>query len=125
MTTTKTYPVEVALSVASGRLLCEFPQLHEAVTDLAGWPVFTHHMASEELTSAVADKVIRQVPWMPGAIENMPTWTDVPRDERLTAIEDWLVRIREVHGSTVAIDLGEPTPPMAVLDGLEQLGQNR
>ncbi|TYP82047.1 hypothetical protein [Blastococcus xanthinilyticus] len=125
MSETKTYPIGVALSVASGKLLCEFSQLHEAITDLAGWPVMTHHMASRELMDGVARKVISQVPWMPGAVENMPDWSGLARDDVRSAIELWLDRIEDAHGHVVEIVLGEPLPAMGVLDGLERLGGAR
>jgi hypothetical protein len=125
MSATKTYPVEVLLTVASGKMLCEFPALHEAATDLAGWAVFTHHLASQELSDGMAAKVIRQVPWMPGAIENMPTWDGLPRDEVKPAIDRYVDRIRAAHGDTATIDLGEPLPSMGVFDGLERLGTAR
>lgn len=123
--TTKTYPVGVALSVASGKLLCLFPDLHEAVTDLAGWPVMTHHMASSELMDAVAQKVIRQVPWMPGAIENMPDWSAWAAEERQMAIENWLAFLAESVGTEVTIELGDPLPPLGLFAGLERLGTGR
>jgi hypothetical protein len=123
--TEKTYPIGVALSAASHKLLCEFPDLHEAVTDLAGWSVMTHHMASQDLMDAVAAKVIGQVPWMPGAIENMPTWSDLPRDEVKDAIEAWLTGIRTAHGDTVTLDLGEPLPYMSPFAGFESLEATR
>jgi hypothetical protein len=122
---TKTYPIGVAISVASGKALCRFDQIHEAVTDLAGWPVMTHHMASEDLMDAVAAKVIRQVPWMPGAIENMPRWSALPQDDVLPAIEAWLQVLGRAHGETVTLDLGEPLPPLGLFAGLERLGEHR
>jgi len=121
----KTYPIGVALSVASGKMLCEFPDLHEAMTDLAGWPVMTHHLASQALSDGASAKVIAQVSWMPGAIENMPTWSAWPADKRRMAIENWLALIAETYGPTVTIELGEPLPVMGILDGLEGLGSAR
>jgi hypothetical protein len=123
--TTKTYPLGVALTVASGKLLCEFPDLHEAVTDLAGWPVMTHHMADRDLMDAVAAKVIQQVPWMPGAIENMPSWSNWPQDEVPAAIQAWLQALAAAHGDTVTLDLGELLPPLGLFAGLERLGTDR
>lgn len=119
-TQTKTYPVAVAISVASGRLLCEFDAMHEAITDLAGWPVFTHHMADHDLMDGVATKVIRQVPWMPRAVENMPSWSHLSRDEVWPAIEAWLSPIRAAHGDTVTLDLGAPLPQLSLTAGLER-----
>lgn len=119
--TTKTYPIGAALSVASGKLLCEFPELHGLITDLAGWSVMTHHMASEKLVDAAAEKVMAQVPWMPGAIENMPSWSALPRDEVEPAIKRWLARIADSYGETVILELGDPLPFMGPLDGLERL----
>lgn len=81
MSGTTTMTVGTAITVASGKFMCEFSDLHKAMTDLAGWPVMTHHLANEALADGAAAKVIAQVPWMPGAIENMPTWSALPRDE--------------------------------------------
>lgn len=117
---TKTYPIGVALTVASGKLMCDFPDLHEAVTDLAGWSVMTHHMGNKALMDAVAAKVISQVSWMPGAIENMPSWKQY--DDPRTAIENWLALLAESYGDTVTIELGEPLAFMGPFDGLERLG---
>lgn len=122
---TKTYPIGVALSVASGKMLCEFPAMHEAITDLAGWPVMTHHLASRDLADGAAAKVIRQVPWMPGAIENMPDWSAYAREDVEGAIKRWLTRLAAYYGDTVTIELGEPLPVMGIFDGLERLGSNR
>lgn len=58
----KTYPIGVAISVASGKLLCDFSQLHEAITDLAGWPVMTHHMANQPLMDGCAETTGRSAP---------------------------------------------------------------
>lgn len=119
----KTYPVEVALSVASGKSLCSsFGPIHEMVTDLAGWPVMTHHMADPDLMDAVAEKVIRQVSWMPGAIENMPTF---PRDEGAeAAVRAFTSRIAEAHGPTVTIELGEPVAELGLFHGLDRIGSD-
>ena len=125
MSETKTYPIGVALSVASGKLLCDFTHLHEAMTDLAGWPVMTHHMASQELSDGASAKVLAQVPWMAHAIENMPDWSSLPPDEVKSAILGWLDRIAAAQGETVTLDLGEPLPFMGLLDGLERLGSAR
>lgn len=122
---TETYPIGVALSVASGKMLCPFPDMHEAITDLAGWPVMTHHLANQKLADGCAEKVIRQVSWMPGAIENMPTWSALPREDVEPAIKKWLGRLADAHGATVTIELGEPVSEMAPLDGLERLGAAR
>jgi hypothetical protein len=122
MPETKSYPVGVALSAASHKLLCDFTALHEAVTDLAGWSVMSHHMGNKELMDAVAAKVIGQVSWIPGAIENMPTWSDLPRDEVMSAIDAWLDGIRAAHGDTVTLELGEPLPYTSPFAGLERLG---
>ncbi len=114
--TTKTYPVDVVLSVASHKMLCEsFADLHEAVTDLAGWPVMTHHMADQSLMDTVAAKVIRQVPWMPGAIENMPTFSG---DNAEGEVRAYIARLRWTVGDTVMLDLGEPLPAIHPLAGL-------
>ncbi len=114
---TKTYPVEVALSAASGKMLCaDFPDVHEIVTDLAGWPVMSHHMADAGLMDAVAAKIIRQVPWMPGVIENMPTFPRSPGAE--AAVRAYTDRIATFHGPTVDLDLGEPLPLLGLLHGL-------
>ena len=126
MSETKTYPIGVALSVASGKFLCgDFSLVHEMVTDVAGWPVMTHHMASDELMGAVAARVIAQVQWMPGAIENMPDWSKWPDGHVQAAITAWLDRIAAEYGSTVTVDLGDPLPPLGLLAGLEHLGSPR
>lgn len=124
--TTKTYPIDVALTVASGKFLCgDFGALHDAMTDLAGWPVMTHHMANDTLADGAAAKVIRQVPWLPGAIENMPSWSALPEGEVEPAIRTWLDRLRAAHGDTVTLDLGEPLPALGLFAGLERIGTDR
>ena len=117
MSKTKTYPTDVVLSAASHKMLCaSFADLHELVTDLAGWPVMTHHMADRELMDAVAMKVIRQVSWTPGAIESMPTF---PRGEGAeAAVRAYTSRIAAAHGDTVTLDLGEPLPALGLFHGL-------
>jgi hypothetical protein len=117
----KTYPIGVVLSVASHKVLCDFSQIHEAVTDLAGWPVMSHHLGNCELVDAVAAKLIGQVRWLPGAIENMPSWLSRPPEQRQAAIEAWLGRIAATHGETVTVDLGEPLPVLGLHVGLEHL----
>jgi len=123
--TAKRYRTDVALTVASGKMLCDdFKSVHELVTDLAGWPVMTHHMGSERLMGAVAAKVVAQVAWMPDAIENMPTWPKDPEAAR-AAIKAWLTRIVGSTEDTVALDPGEPLPYMSPFDGWERLGTSR
>lgn len=116
--TSKTYATDVVLSAASGKMLCaRFSDLHEVITDLAGWPVMTHHMGSPDLMEAVQEKVVRQVSWMPGAIENMPTF---PKGEAAeAAVRAYTSGIAAAHGDTVTLDLGEPLPPLGLLAGLE------
>jgi hypothetical protein len=115
--TTKIYPAAVALSAASGRLLCaKFADVHELVTDLAGWPVMSHHMADRGLMDAVAAKVIHQVPWMPGAVENIPTF---PSGEGVeAAIKAFTTRIAAAHGDIVELELGDPLPTLSLFHGL-------
>lgn len=117
--------IGTAISVASGKLLCDFGDLHDAVTDLAGWNVMTHHMANQALMDGVAAKVYAQVPWMAGAVENMPDWSALPADQVKPAIERWLDRIRAHYGDEVLLTIGDPLPPMGLLDGLERLGADR
>lgn len=120
MAETKTYPTDAALSVASGKMLCaSFGAVHEIITDLAGWPVMTHHMASRELMDGVQAKVIRQVSWMPGAIENMPDFAYGTRAEVEAAVRSYTARIAAAHGETVELDLGEPLPVLGLFAGLE------
>ncbi|MDB5597925.1 MAG: hypothetical protein JWM36_4886 [Hyphomicrobiales bacterium] len=121
MAETKVYPTDVALSAASGKMLCaSFDAVHEIVTDLAGWPVMTHHMASDELMDAVQAKVVRQVSWMPGAIENMPDFAYETRAEAEAAVRAYTARIAAAHGETVELDLGEPLPPLGLFAGLDR-----
>jgi len=113
---TGTYSVDAVLSAASGKMLCDsFSPVHEVVTDVAGWPVMTHHMANRELVDSVAARIIRQVPWMPGAIENMPTFSGL--DDPKAAVLAYVARIRQAHGDTVTLKLDEPLPALGLFDG--------
>jgi hypothetical protein len=117
MSETKSYATDVVLSVGSGKMLCSsFGDIHELITDLAGWPVMTHHMANAELMDGVQAKVVRQVPWLPGAVENMPTFPGGEGAE--AAVRAYTARMVSLYGETTELTVGDPLPTLGLLDGL-------
>jgi len=59
---TKTFPTEVVLSASSGRLLCEFSQMHEFVEWFVGSPVWTHQFAHGPFVEELKREIFRQHP---------------------------------------------------------------
>lgn len=58
----KKYPVEVVLSITTGRLLCAFGELHECCEFLVGGPIFTHQFAHRPFTEELKDGILLQHP---------------------------------------------------------------
>ena len=56
------FKMEVALSIATGRLLCPFSDMHECIEFLAGEPVFTHQLAYRPFYDELQAAVKAQVP---------------------------------------------------------------
>jgi hypothetical protein len=60
--TKRDFPTEVVLSILTGRLLCDFADMHECIEFLAGEPVFTHQLAFKPFVDECADAVRFQCP---------------------------------------------------------------
>src|SRR5678815_2605033 len=60
--TAKSYPTEVLLSISTGRLLCDFSDMHECIEFLTGEPVFTHQLAFKPFVEHLKVSVLGQHP---------------------------------------------------------------
>lgn len=61
---TKSYPIEIILSLTTGRLLKEhgFGDMHELAEHVLGHPVWTHEFAERSLWSRMSEMVLAQHP---------------------------------------------------------------
>lgn len=59
---TKTFPIGVLLSITTGRLLCEFGDMHECAEFLCGESVWTHQFAYEPFNAELKRAVLVQHP---------------------------------------------------------------
>ena len=59
---TKSYPTKVVLTLTTGRLLCNFSDMHEMCEWLDGGPIFTHQFASKSFVNNLRMKVFSQHP---------------------------------------------------------------
>lgn len=62
MTTHRSWNTEVLLSITTGRLLCEFSDVHRCVEFLNGGPVWTHQMAHKPFVDELKQAVLAQYP---------------------------------------------------------------
>jgi hypothetical protein len=62
MSKVKNFGKHVVMSIASGRLLCDFGDMHEAIEFLAQEPVFTHQLASSKFADWLSEAVYAQYP---------------------------------------------------------------
>lgn len=61
-TISKTYPTEVLLSITTGRLLCNFSDMHECCEFLVSQPIWTHEFASKGRVEQLKAAVLAQYP---------------------------------------------------------------
>ena len=54
---TKAFSTAALASITTGRLLCPFSDMHEAIEYLMGHPVWTHELASESLWQLMRAKL--------------------------------------------------------------------
>lgn len=61
----KAFSTAALASITTGRLLCSFSDMHEAIEYLMGHPVWTHELASESLFKLMSMKLREQHPGLP------------------------------------------------------------
>ena len=59
---TRTFKTEVLLSITTGRLLCDFSDVQEAVEFICGESVWTHQFAHRPFVNEVRRALLAQVP---------------------------------------------------------------
>lgn len=65
MSETREFPVAVVASLASGILLCDISDFHQAAEHLMGRPIFTHEFANKDLWREMQKEVLAQWPEAP------------------------------------------------------------
>jgi hypothetical protein len=123
--TTRQFPTGAVLSLATGKMLSTFDEMWQVADFMAGRPLMTHNFASQAIFDQLRDRLVAQVSWLAGAIENCPDFSAVPREEIEAACKAWVAQIADRVGETVA--LTEPAEPidMSFMSGLEHLGSAR
>jgi hypothetical protein len=106
---TREFPVSVLASLSSGIALCEFSKIHEAAEFLMGHPIWIHHFASEELWTAIREKLFAQHPKLPTALAGV---TMDNYAEHITAIEN------QLDAAALCIRKGDGTTAMHPLEGI-------
>lgn len=112
-------PAMVALSIASGLMLCDFSDMHESIEFLTGGPVWTHELANRDFVALLSRDVLRQAP----VLATVDTSNVTPRNaqseiERLRAALPATVTLAPIpdYGrtagpvETLAAALGSPGP---------------
>lgn len=59
---TRAFQTDILLSITTGRLLCEFSDMHQCAEYLAGEPVWTHQFAYKAFNDELAKAVLSQHP---------------------------------------------------------------
>ena len=119
---TRTFPLDVVLSLTTGTLLCRFSDMHELIEHVAGEPVWTHQLASQPFTDQLKAAVVRQHPWLANVID--PDFTGVDREDMQVACLSYVAHVRLEHGvSELPIESGSIHTSFA--SGLENLGKGR
>lgn len=108
MTETRDFPTAVIASLATGVLLCQFGDMHEAAEYLMGHPIWTHHFADAMLTSEMKRTIVEQCPDMPVKLEG------VTNDNYLQKVVELEAKI----GKTVKIRKGSGLTAMLPTDGI-------
>ena len=60
--TTKMFPTAVVLSITTGKLLCQFPEMHEAVEWLVQEPILSHQFVDSDFNNSVRRGIYVQIP---------------------------------------------------------------
>lgn len=61
-TKSKVFKTEVLLSITTGRLLCEFSEMHRCAEYLAGEPIWTHQFAHRAFNDELVKAVLAEHP---------------------------------------------------------------
>lgn len=106
MSDTKTFPVGVVLSVLTGRGLdARLEQVHECMTHVLGWDIFTHEMGDRAHWARAGALILAQHPELKDAeAENFDGWGDGKSGEAACAayLNTWCERV----GKTLTLTRG-------------------
>jgi hypothetical protein len=58
----KSFPIAAILSLTTGKLLCQFSDMHELAEWIAGHPIWTHEFADKLRWNSLKDAVLSQHP---------------------------------------------------------------
>jgi hypothetical protein len=104
------FKTEVVLSILTGRLLCDFSEMHECIEFLAGEPVFTHQLANRDFVDELASAVRFQLPALDSletqaAVERLCTLLSSIRGQQANdALMNWVAEsIWPIHGTSVKL----------------------
>src|SRR6266566_5652989 len=101
MTETRDFPTTVIASIATGKMLCKFSDMHEAAEYLMGHPIWTQQFADEILLEDMRKAVAEQCPDMPLQGQDGDA-RDVNSDNYL----DYIAKLEIKLGKTVKIRKG-------------------
>lgn len=109
---TKQFKLGVVLSLTTGKLLCEFSELHEAAEYVLGHPVWTHEFADEQTVERIRNAVVTQHPGL----------ADV--DAKGVTKENWkefLAAKEALYGEQITLQEGTQVREESPLESLERM----
>ena len=112
----KDFPIEVVLSLTTGRLLCNFGDLQDLIEHVAGHSVWTH-----ELINPTYPKLaLAQHPQLANA-EKYAGPESNDKGQVMEYIKEYIVRARNQFGTTLSIVQGNETRPKSPMESLQEM----
>jgi len=111
----RTIPLEVLLSLTTGRLLCDFSAMHEAAEFIVGHSIWTHEFADKLLNAHIRERILEQCPELAAA-----TGEGITPDNYL----EFLGRIRAELGAEREIHAGDEVRHISPMDTARELMPN-
>jgi hypothetical protein len=103
MTETRDFPTAVIASIATGIVLCDFSDMHEAAEFLMGHPIWTHQFADKQLVAEMQKTILEQCPGMPLSLEGVTAENYREHVRRLEAEFGPTIKIRRGGGLTAML----------------------
>lgn len=75
----KTFPLGVLLSLTTGRLLCEFSDMHACAEFLMDSPIWTHQFADRDLSARLKAIIVQQHPGLASVNASRVTTVNWPK----------------------------------------------
>jgi hypothetical protein len=116
----KDFPIEVVLSLTTGRLLCNFGDLQDLIEHVAGHSVWTHEL----INPRYPELALAQHPQLANAEKYAGPESD-NMDQVMGYIKEYIVRARNQFGATLSIVQGNEIRTKSPLDTLQEIDGSR